>query len=136
MLSRPPRPFALVRTEDQWRRAAHQGTALVGEVVQLAWTSPDAEEGAAVAPLPGAGLAFDAHCRLFHSRPEEGRVERLLWAAPTPVASTDVFAPAAESELGDFHGADPAAGGLANPRGLVVDAHERLRAHGHADLSG
>ena len=32
-----PRPFALIRTEDQWRRVAHDRTALEGEVVHLAW---------------------------------------------------------------------------------------------------
>ena len=33
-----PRPFALVQSEDQWRRAAHQGTALVGDVEQAGVT--------------------------------------------------------------------------------------------------
>jgi len=33
----PPRPFALIRTKDQWSRVAHTHR-LEGEVVQLAWS--------------------------------------------------------------------------------------------------
>src|SRR5437870_593603 len=106
---RVPRPFALIGTEDQWRRASHDNTALVGGAVQLFWQQDPLASPAVPAPAEGAGLAFDQHCRLYHSVPAEGRVERLLWAAadallpsseqPGPV---DLFEAEAEPELGDF----------------------------------
>lgn len=123
---RPPRPFALVKTEDQWRRAAHQDTALIGEVVQLAWTEADRVDHAGDPPQVGAGLAFDGHCRLFRSIPEEGRVERWLWAARERGTPVDVFARAPEVDLGDFRAAPQRPGTLADPLGLAVDANERL----------
>ncbi|MGE3308999.1 MAG: phage tail protein [Limisphaerales bacterium] len=121
-----PRPFALVRTEDQWRRAAHLGTALVGDVVQLSWTNEPRQDLPPGAPLPGAGLAFDEHCRLFHSVPEEGRVERLLWAAAGKSAPLELFAQPESEVLGDFEASHPAEPILDSPRGLAVDPHERL----------
>lgn len=127
MLNRPPRPFALVKTEDQWRRAAHQDTALLGEVIQLAWTESERSDVAGDPPRIAGGLAFDGHCRLFHSLPEEGRVERWLWAARAPTSPTDVFDQPPEDSLGEFAAAPgPAAGVLAEPLGLVVDEDERL----------
>src|SRR5207247_1615272 len=81
-----PRPFALIRTKDQWSRAAHHNTALEGEVVQLAWSiEPYSSHAYDDTPPPGAsGLAFDAHCRLYHTVTDEGRVERLLWIGSDP----------------------------------------------------
>lgn len=117
------RPFSLLRSEDQWRRAAHQGTSLQADLpageaaVQLAWEIDPPSE-VPVGPAPsGAGLTFDPWCRLFRSVPEEGRVERLLWAAASPLAAAeerplpmDLFAP----------------GALLTPRGLAVDGRGRL----------
>lgn len=126
MLSRPPRPFALVRTSDQWRRAAHRDTALVGEVVQLGWTeAPRVDAGGDLPPV-GAGLAFDAHCRLFRSVPEEGRVERWLWAARPSAPPVEVFAAATDETLGEFRPAPGSPGTLLEPLALAVDANERL----------
>jgi len=121
-----PRPFALVQSKNQWRRAAHQGTALVGDVVQLSWTDVPRHDLPPGAPPPGAGLAFDEHCRLFHSVPKEGRVERLLWAATGKPSSLEVFAPATAAGLGDFETAGPVETSLDSPKGLAVDPHERL----------
>jgi len=130
-----PRPFALMRTHDQWLRASHDQTALEGEVVQLYWG--DEKGGGAGEADPfvarGAGLAFDEHCRLYHSVPAEGRVERLLWAAHDPLqppsqqsAPVDLCATDLSAALGDFalHEAAPTA--LLEPRGLAVDEENRL----------
>lgn len=132
---RVPRPFALIRTHDQWLRASHDQTALEGEVVQLYWRENPTESDDANKPFPerGAGLAFDGHCRLYHSVPKEGRIERLLWAAQDPLqpastqpAPVNLFETDIDDELGDFTlaGAKPTA--LLEPRGLTVDEDERL----------
>src|SRR5205823_10128478 len=92
-----PRPFALVRTDDQWSRAAHNGTALDAETggVELRRVESEATQKGGEASALTAGLAFDAECRLYRSVPDEGRVERLLWsgdrAAHEPL---DLFVPA------------------------------------------
>ena len=82
--------FALMLGETAWQRAAFDAnTALVDGVVQLAWDALHEGTGGAAAPAAvtdpaGAGLAFDAQCRLFHSVPQEQRVERWLWHAMDP----------------------------------------------------
>ena len=127
-----PRPFALIRTEDQWSRVAHENTALIGEVVQLAWQeTPDDSPGPA--PALGAGLAFDAYCRLYHSVPDEGRIERLRWAAQDPLkprqeqaTPVDLFETVAQPDLGDFVAQDTSPTPLNQPRGLALDAAGRL----------
>ena len=127
------RPFALLRSGDQWLRCSHDATYLdlTSGIVELAWhTTTASVEGDA--PALGAGLAFDSGCRLLHSLPDAGRVERLLWAAFDPAAAVveqpvpvDLFEAGATPALGDFHVALPAAP-LAEPRGLAVDANDRL----------
>lgn len=83
-----PAKFALMLGESAWQRAAFDAnTALVDGVVQLAWDALHESTGgtpAAVADTAGAGLAFDTRCRLFHSVPQESRVERWLWHAMDP----------------------------------------------------
>lgn len=127
------RPFAIMRTEDQWQRAAHERTFLDPESggVMLGWRSAR-PEGAGGAVPDGAGLAFDAQCRLYHSVPEAGRIERLLWAAQSalgaaePPAPVDVFAPSGAQVGGDF-AIDPATAPAAQtPRSLAVDEDDRL----------
>ncbi len=127
------RDFALVRTRDQWRRCSHNGTQVVaGSVVELASRDDAGKEPAQGEPGPGGGLCFDAHCRLYHSKPSEGRVERLLWAArkgfeAAPDAEpVDVLASPADPLVGDFGAVAPRSGPLAEPRGLAVDVLERL----------
>ena len=127
------RPFALVRTGDQWIRSSFEDTYLdlLNGIVELAWTTTTAESDAP-APVLGAGLAFDNECRLYHSVPDAGRVERLLWAAldlsvpaaqqPTPM---DLFQASASEAIGDFT-ATASSGPLSDPRGLAVDANDRL----------
>lgn len=129
-----PRPFSLVGTHDQWLRASHERTALVGDAVQLGWRTEAAGTDPDPTPFaePGAGLAFDPHCRLYHSVPDEGRVERLRWSAQDPLrpsdanpAPVDLIAAEASPVRGDFVlTATPAA--LAGPRGLAVDVDDRL----------
>jgi phage tail-like protein len=129
-----PRPFALIRTQDQWLRVSHENTALEGEVVQLYWQDSDPQRHADDYPFEkkGAGLAFDSHCRVYHSLPAEGRIERLLWAVHDPlqpatsqVAPIDLIAGEDES-LGDFSKANKNAGALNQPLGLAVDEDDRL----------
>jgi phage tail-like protein len=127
------RPIALLRTGDQWVRCSHDSTFLdlFDGIVELAWTTTTASSHAD-APAVGAGLAFDGHCRLVHSLPEAGRVERVLWtaidlAAPadTQPAPVDLFEAPVAQTLGDFQMPSPATP-LIEPRGLAVDADERL----------
>ena len=127
------RDFALLRTRDQWRRCAHQETAVApGGVVELSSHDDAGAPPATGAPGLGGGLAFDAHCRLYRSGPAEGQVERILWAALRPFEAppasepVDVFAAAVEAPLGDFGAAAPAGGPVSEPRGLAVDAPGRL----------
>src|SRR5215203_6054458 len=104
-----PRPFALIRTRDQWLRASHTNTALEAEVVQLYWADEDTASGADDKEFTefGAGLAFDEHCRLYHSVPGEGRVERMHWASHDPLqpaefqkAPVNLFETEIEEEFG------------------------------------
>jgi phage tail-like protein len=129
------RSFALVQTVDQWQRAAHCDTAIDPDSGQvgLARQRPQlAEPGPARPPLP-AGLAFDGACRLYRSVPDEGRVERVGWATAGRIAAPeaasaplDVFAAPQRPALGEFTAAPPAAPALTEPRGLAVDADDRL----------
>lgn len=130
-----PRPFALIRTQDQWLRASHENTALEGEVVQLYWVDEKTESGDEnkICPQNGAGLAFDEHCRLYHSVPEKGRVERLLWAAHDPLAPAsgqttpvDLFETEVDEEFGDFVLSAAKPTQLLAPTGLAVDEDGRL----------
>ena len=127
------RPFALVRSGDQWIRCSFDATFLdlFNGIVELAWTTTTVESDAPAAPL-GAGLAFDNECRLYHSLPDAGRVERLLWAAldPSAPAATqpapvDLFQAASSQQVGVFTSSSPAAP-LDTPRGLAVDVNDRL----------
>lgn len=130
-----PRPFALMHTTDQWCRAAHEGTAIESlGVVRLALL-PEVEEGAPLeASEPPAGLAFDPWCRLFHSVPEEGRVERQLWqvfADPLrsqegAAESVDLFEMPLPPAAGDFAPISSEAGPLQFPLGLATDEEGRL----------
>src|SRR5690348_15377960 len=109
-----PRPFALIGSADQWLRCGHTDTALVGGAIQLAWVDETPTYPKDDSPLhlrSLAGLAFDSHCRLFHSLPAQGRVERVFWAAsdplqpaPTPVVveNEDACQQPAPEACGDF----------------------------------
>ena len=127
------RPFALLRTGDQWVRCSYDRTYLDLDagVVELAWSTTTIESDAP-APTIGAGLAFDNECRLYHSLPIEGRVERLLWKAIDPIGPVadqppplNLFAGEHSDRLGDFTSPDRA-GPLHEPRGLAVDINDRL----------
>lgn len=128
------RPFALVRDGDQWVRGAFDRTFLDYEngIVELAWTTATQESTTPVRS-PGAGLAFDNECRLYHSRPAAGSVDRVRWSAREPLApdggdatATSLFAPAADGPLGDFLDLGSVPPVLREPRGLAVDENDRL----------
>lgn len=128
-----PRPFALIRTHDQWLRASHDATVLLGEVVQLFWDDDEAVSSSndEHSAERGAGLAFDGHCRLYHSLPKEGRIERLLWATQDSSARpinlpVNLFDPGIDAELGDFALSGDPPTPLIAPRGVAIDADERL----------
>jgi phage tail-like protein len=120
------RPFAVIRTEDQWVRAAHDGTVIDLETggVELDWTETPGPAG--TDPAPPGGLAFDSACRLYRSRPDVGRIERRRWpaGAATGPAEDLVVAPT-PGALGDFaaHESPPP---LRDPRALAVDVDDRL----------
>ncbi len=129
-----PRPFAGVQGQDLWCRTAHRGTALhpATGAVQLAWETESETAGTATA-VAAAGLAFDALCRLYRSRPGDGQVERLLWAAHDPLKPAaeaprplDLFAAPPPLALGDFVTEAEGEPALAEPRGLAVDDEGRL----------
>ena len=143
----PPR-FALMLGTAQWQRCAFEQATLVDGVVQLGWvTSSEAGVAAPVSDLSGAGLAFDEHCRLFHSVPAEHRVERLLWdafdaarpqhAAPlanlisgdvgelTNDVTADVLTDAASAPQAAFAPVGPAPATF-TPRALACDAQDHL----------
>ena len=126
-----PRPFALLSTADQWRRAAFQNTALEQNVVQLAWIDPRSTGSAGGVAPAGAGLCFDCECRLYHSAPEQNRVERVRWAAEDPLrpsgvalVAVNLFGAGEVPHFGEFHSSviPP----LYDPRGLAVDTEDRL----------
>lgn len=129
------RPFALVRTSDQWARMAHVRTRIDSRdaAVELDFddaASPTAPPGQAP-PLAG-GLAFDGACRLYRSIPDEGRIERVLWAAwdpldpPDRVAEPlDLVAVPVASPRGDF-GPVELPQPLRRPLDLAVDVDDRL----------
>jgi phage tail-like protein len=70
-----------LRGSAQWRRAVHQHTATVGEVVQLATVDAVSPPAATGSDFTGgfAGLAFDQGCRLFHAQPEAAAIEFVFW---------------------------------------------------------
>lgn len=126
------RPFALVRTTDQWLRAAHRDTYVepARGVVQLDWVDPIAEPSDLESPPSlGAGMAFDASCKLYRSRPAERRLERYFWADPAQRDSAhalDVFEAPETPAFGDFAPPSPPPSPLGEPRGLAIDRNDRL----------
>lgn len=120
------RPFAIMRTADQWVRAAHDGTAIDLRTggVELDWTEPEPASVAAAGPL--AGLAFDSACRLYRSIDGAGRVERVRWSPDGPAgAGVDLFAGVPPEAVGDFAPREPATA-LSRPRALAIDVDDRL----------
>jgi phage tail-like protein len=133
------RPFALVRTTDQWLRSAFADVALDRRegVIGLAWTDPVPREAAptaeGAATMPAGGLAFDADCRLYHAVSATGRVERVLWALldaraeyDMPADVVNVVADPTPPVHGDFSAPAGSSHPLRAPRGLAVDAEDRL----------
>src|SRR5690349_10659233 len=125
------RPFALIRTGDQWIRCSFDHTFLDYDtgVVELKWTTTTADSNGA-APAVGAGLAFDRECRLYHAMPADGRIERYLWGSvdssgALPATPVNLIDGGGNAHLGDFASPEvPVA--LHEPRGLALDADDRL----------
>lgn len=72
-----------MRGRAHWLRGAFQDTTLVDDIVTLAPADPAPAPAGPVQAAPWAGLAFDAHCRLFHALPDQGALEYVLWGATT-----------------------------------------------------
>ncbi|MCO6457757.1 MAG: hypothetical protein J5I93_20830 [Pirellulaceae bacterium] len=134
------RTFALVQSEDQWGRCAHENTALLPDGVRLRFrdevppVEPPLEElrvrelpsGSGVVP---AGLAFDPWRRLYRTLPERGQVERLAWAADeSAVAEREPLQLFATDPIpaGDFQPAESPATPLRQPQSVAVDRNGRL----------
>jgi len=138
-----PRPFAAIRTTDQWLRCAFDGTTVERDtgVVHLDWLDPAVVSGGTSGEtIPDAGgLAFDADCVLYHAVPDEGRLERTLWAphdrrlaVDSSIPVQDVVPippwpglPAGDAPAGVFVAASSTPP-LRFPRGLAVDDGDRL----------
>lgn len=129
------RPFALLRTGDQWLRCSFDRTALDPQagIVSLGSTTATADSTLA-SPAIGAGLAFDRECRLYRSVADgsSDRLERILWRASDPLAPRadqppplNLFEHARDERCGDFTAAE-APRPLLDPRGLAVDCNDRL----------
>jgi len=125
--------FVLVRTADQWLRCAHTNTALdaTSACVELGTIVDEVEDAQGTAPAgPAGGLTFDPRCRLYHTVPDEGRVETLRWRPDDRTAEAaqpmDLFAWDSERPAGDFTLPPRAAGPLADPRGIVAVGDDRL----------
>ena len=81
----------LLRGSTQWKACALHDTVLVDDIVTLASDAPKGASGGPSGDFTGgfAGLAFDAHCRLFHPRPEDGTVETVLWGQTSALGVHD-----------------------------------------------
>lgn len=116
------RDFALLHSLDQWSRSAHWQTALDVEqgIVHLAWRTDEAISDAA-ARLPAlAGLAFDPWCRLYHSLPEQGQVERIYWDESAKASDPHPLFRAAENTEGEFK-LEQTQTPLQHPGALAID---------------
>jgi phage tail-like protein len=137
----PSPAFVVIDGAASWRRCdLGEAAIVVGDAVQLAWQDePSAEAPEAVADPRGAGLAFDRQCRLFHSVPGEGRVERVLWGAfdarqPNQgMETTDIIGITEAPSSGDFAPATPMPPRF-TPRALACDDADHLFVlDGHRD---
>jgi phage tail-like protein len=99
------RAIALLASADQWARCSHRDTTMAGGGIELTW-HPLPPEPIPATACPAAsgpsGLAFDRWCRAYRSQPQLGRVQAI---------------PGGRAE---------APGALRDPRGLAVDAANRL----------
>jgi len=76
---RPPRPFALLRTRDQWSRCSHFRTEIDAASRGVELARRDEGEGLpSGTPAEAAGLAFDHECRLYRSIPAEALRGKLV----------------------------------------------------------
>lgn len=128
----PPPTFAIVDGGAAWRHCDLGAAVVVGDVVQLPWKDDSGTETpVAVADPLGAGLVFNTHCRLFHSVPADGRIERVLWGAFDPLqpnqalAAADVIGVPEDTPAGDFAPVSPAPPDF-TPRALACDDADHL----------
>jgi phage tail-like protein len=122
--------FAMIAGTDHWLRVSHENTSvdMTQGIVQLAWQHTALYGTELESPqqtLKPAGLAFDPWCRVYHSVPEEDRVERLLWDNKHyPERAKSLFK-TIPAELGDFLSTQ-ALSEVSRPQGIAVDRKGRL----------
>lgn len=122
--------FAMIAGTDHWLRVSHHNTSidLTQGIVQLAWQHAalyGSQAEFSEEPLSPAGLTFDPWCRVYHSVPEEDRIERLLWMDKRyPERAKPLFNPL-PPVLGDFESSRPLSE-VSYPQGLAVDRKGRL----------
>ena len=125
------RSYSQLVSADQWARCAHQGTALLPDgTIQLTWydeTDPAPRSPAGPRDrrpgLSQGSLVFDASCRAYRSRPDEGRVDLL----PAGTGGQRRRAPAAPGATAAPSGGQRLARGPFDyPCGLAVDRRQRL----------
>ncbi|WP_300450146.1 phage tail protein I [Accumulibacter sp.] len=88
----PDSGVRVLRGMAHWQLCALHDTARVDDLVMLAPAATPAEDGApATGPFTGgyAGMAFDRRCRFFHPRPEDGKVDSVLWGRTTSLGVHD-----------------------------------------------
>lgn len=90
----PDTGVRMLQGQAQWRLCAMQQAVLVGDVVMLESSDPTTPEPAGGSDFSGgfAGMAFDKHCRLFHARPEDARLEFVLWGRADGLGVHDLAA--------------------------------------------
>jgi phage tail-like protein len=135
-----PARFSIITGASQWQRCAFGDAsagflpaAVLDGVVQLGWDSETSSgDFQAVSDHAGAGLAFDGHCRLYHSVPGEGRVERFLWSSYDParpqslLPAADVLTAEVSPPTGEFRPAkSPEDAGFV-PRALASNGGDHL----------
>lgn len=127
------RPFALVRTADQWTRATHRDTAIDPDRggVELAWSR---DEAVVTVPVPDelGGLAFDSGCRLYRSDPAHGRIEKSHLPPDDPLRAAErpevveLLARDPAADAGEFAVSRGVDEPMHSPRGLAIDPDDRL----------
>lgn len=118
--------FAMLAGSDHWLRVSHDNTSvdLAAGVVQLAWQHEPLFESLSI-PVSMAGFAFDPWCRVYHSVPEENRIERLLWNNKNKSNSAENLFRQSVEIIGDFTSTEQNTD-VNQPQGLTVDKQGRL----------
>lgn len=122
--------FAMIAGTDHWLRVSHENTSvdLTQGIVQLAWQHAELfnhKQESSEQGLSLAGLVFDPWCRIYHSVPEEDRVDRLLWDNRRYPERAKSLLKTLPAKVGDFISTKPQSD-VSHPQGLAIDRKGRL----------